>query len=96
MLVGDGPMRNNIEEKIKERKLNTQVVLCGMQENASKFLSAMDIVVFPSLWEGLPLSLLEAQANGLLCVASDVITSEVNRGGYNRYRYQKMPLYGLT
>jgi len=81
MLVGDGMMRNKIEEKINTEGLESQVILCGMQDNISRFLSVMDIIVFPSLWEGLPLSLLESQANGVPCVASDVITSEVNMGG---------------
>lgn len=81
MLVGDGGMRNKIEEKIKTEGLESQVILCGIQDNISRFLSVMDIIVFPSLWKGLPLSLLESQANGLPCVASDVITSEVNMGG---------------
>lgn len=81
LLVGDGVMRNTVEEKIKTMNMENKVIFAGMHESAAKFLSAMDMIVFPSLWEGLPLSLLEAQANGLPCIASDVITSEVNMGG---------------
>lgn len=81
LLVGDGVMRKALEEKIKSLGIDTKVFFAGMQENSSRFLSAMDIIAFPSLWEGLPLSLLEAQANGLPCIASDVITPDVNMGG---------------
>ena len=55
-----------------------------MIPNAKEYYSAFDCILFPSLWEGLPLSLLEAQASGLTCVASDRITSEVDMGGVIR------------
>lgn len=64
ILVGDGMMRNRIEEKIKTEELVSQAILCGMQDTISRFLSIMDITVLPSLWEVLPLSLLKSQANG--------------------------------
>lgn len=75
-------------------KMQNNVIFAGMQNDASSYYSAMDMIVFPSLWEGLPLSILEAQANGLHCIISDNITSEVNMGG-SKYLFQKKPLHGL-
>ena len=49
----------------------------GVQENINDWLSALDAFLFPSLYEGLPVSLLEAQASGLPCLISDVISSAV-------------------
>lgn len=81
LLVGDGELREELEEKAKKLDIIDNVIFCGMQNDASIFLSAFDVIIFPSLWEGLPLSLLEAQANGLDSIASDNITSEVDFGG---------------
>ena len=77
LLVGDGEMRSEIEEKIKKLELTDSVIFAGMQREPEKYLSAMDIFVFPSIWEGMPLSMIEAQASGLLCFASDTIDEGV-------------------
>lgn len=77
LLVGDGELRNNIESQIEQLGLTDAVVLIGMVNSAERYLSAMDCFVFPSRWEGLPLSVLEAQVNGLTCVVSDKVTREV-------------------
>jgi len=81
LLVGDGALRPKLEELAKCFNVSDKVIFCGMVDNAKEFYSAMDCILFPSLWEGLPLSLLEAQATGLTCVSSNNITSEVNMGG---------------
>ena len=84
LLIGDGALRKQIEEKVNSNNLRKKVIFCGMIPNAKEYYSAFDCILFPSLWEGLPLSLLEAQASGLTCVASDRITSEVDMGGVIR------------
>lgn len=76
LLVGDGEMRNEIESDVISRGIQKNVVFAGMQREVYKYLSAMDIFVFPSIWEGMPLSLIEAQASGLQCICSDSIDSE--------------------
>lgn len=76
MLVGDGVLRRELEKKAKELGIGEKTIFCGMQNATESFYSAFDFFVFPSLWEGLPLSLLEAQANGLGGVVSDLITPE--------------------
>lgn len=77
LLVGDGVMRTEIEKKTAELGLIDSVIFAGMQREPEKYLSAMDFFVFPSLWEGMPLSVIEAQASGLLCFASDTIDEGV-------------------
>lgn len=73
LLVGDGILRHEIENEIKQLGIAESVIFAGMQNNPEIFLSAMDCFVFPSIWEGMPLSLIEAQANGLPCLASSNI-----------------------
>ncbi|MEI3411916.1 MAG: glycosyltransferase [Blautia sp.] len=53
-----------------------KVIFAGVCPDVERYLSAMDVFFFPSLFEGLPFTLLEAQANGLPCVVSDRITEE--------------------
>lgn len=71
LLVGDGPLRKKIEEKIKCLGLEKNVYFAGMKNNASEYLSAMDCFVFPSVFEGFSLALLEALSSGLKCIASE-------------------------
>jgi len=77
LLLGDGPLQNVIQKKVKMLGLSDKVIFAGLQKNPAPFYSAMDVFCFPSLWEGLPLTLVEAQYNGLPVVASDTITDEV-------------------
>lgn len=77
-LVGDGELRDGVEAKIEELKLWDSIVLFGMVKNPSELYQAMDVMVMPSLFEGLPMTGVEAQASGLPCVFSDTITREVD------------------
>lgn len=81
LLVGDGSLRKVIENKVKEKGLEDSVYFTGNTDNVEDYLDAMDLLVMPSLYEGLPLALIEQQANGLLCVLSDTITKEVDKTG---------------
>ena len=54
------------------------MVMTGSRDDVSKLLQAMDVFVFPSLWEGLPVTVVEAQAAGLPCLISDRITNDVD------------------
>ncbi|MBQ4536498.1 MAG: glycosyltransferase family 1 protein [Lachnospiraceae bacterium] len=73
LLVGDGPLRGELEKLIKEKSIEDKVVFVGMSEETEKWLNAMDYFIFPSNFEGFGLALVEAQANGLPCMASDVV-----------------------
>lgn len=77
-LVGDGELRDEIEAKIKAFGLQEDVKLFGMVKNTKELYQAMDVMVMPSLFEGLPMVGVEAQASGLPCVFADTITREVD------------------
>ena len=77
LLVGDGKDRPFLEEKVKKLNLSEYVFFTGFVD-VSEYLSAMDLIVMPSLFEGLPISLIEEQTNGLPCVVSTCITREVD------------------
>lgn len=79
LFVGDGAQRRKIEAEIQMRGLGDRVTLLDSRPDIPRILvNAMDCFVFPSLHEGLPLALIEAQAAGLPCVFSDTITNEAN------------------
>lgn len=74
LLVGDGEMRSIVESRISSLGLTDSVVLTGLRSDVCSLMCAMDVFVFPSLYEGIPLSLIEAQASSLPCVISDRIS----------------------
>ncbi|RDI45707.1 glycosyltransferase family 1 protein [Falsibacillus pallidus] len=76
LLAGDGYLKTKVEKKVKEMGLIDQVKFIGVRSDIPNLLQAMDIFLFPSLFEGLPVVLVEAQAAGLRCVVSDSITKE--------------------
>lgn len=77
MIVGDGDLRPLIEKKISELELQDSVVLMGMRSDVNELMQAMDCFLFPSKWEGLPVTVVEAQAAGLPCFVSDTVTRDV-------------------
>ena len=66
----------DICQKDKKYKLEKNVIFAGFQSNAYEFFNAMDIFLFPSIFEGLGIVLIEAQTNGLNCIVSDKIPKE--------------------
>jgi len=76
LLIGDGELRSSIEEKIKDYNLTGNVILTGVRSDIPDLLQAMDVFVFPSLFEGLGIVAIEAQAAGLPCIVSDVLPQE--------------------
>lgn len=79
LLVGDGSLRSDIEEKVIQLGLKDHVIFAGFRADIPRLmLGAMDVFLLPSLYEGLGLVLIEAQAAGLPCVFSDVIPKEVD------------------
>lgn len=73
LLVGDGPLRKQIEDKATVLGLEDRVVFTGIRSDVAELMQAMDVLVFPSKNEGLPVTLVEAQTSGLPCVISDSI-----------------------
>lgn len=80
ILSGDGMMRSNVENRIRQLGLGNKVILTGNRSDIPDILSAIDVFLMPSKYEGFPNAVLEAQTNGLKCFLSDVITEEVNAG----------------
>lgn len=78
LLVGEGPMRAHIEGLIEEKGLGNSVRMLGDRNDVPDLLQAMDAFLFPSRWEGLPVSVVEALASGLPCFISDTITHDVD------------------
>lgn len=86
VLVGDGNLRSEIEEKILGLGLQDTVILTGNVPDVYNYMQAMDVFLFPSHYEGLPLVLIEAQAAGLKCFSSaGAVTEEVNLTGLVEY-----------
>lgn len=77
MLIGTGPLEKNIENIVKDMNLQNKVYFLGRRTDISEILSGMDCFLFPSIYEGFPNALLEAQCSGLPCLISDNITNEV-------------------
>ena len=79
VLVGDGSLRESVENMAQESGVDIYVKFMGTRSDIPEIMSCLfDIFIFPSLWEGLPLTLVEAQFANLPCVISDVVTSECN------------------
>ena len=76
IIVGDGPLRVELEEYARHKRVGHLIFTGGVAETRALY-SIMDLFVFPSLWEGLPQAMIEAQAAGLRCLCANSVTSEV-------------------
>lgn len=77
LLLGDGKEREHLESEVEKLNLQDKVLMPGNVMNVNEYLSAMDVFAFPSLYEGMPLSMIEVQANGLPCIISDAVPDDV-------------------
>lgn len=77
MFVGEGKLKNEIEMMTKNLGIEDNVIFLGNRKDVYLYYQIMDVFVLPSLYEGLPLVGIEAQINGLRCVMSENVTSEV-------------------
>ena len=76
LLIGQGPLMEEIREKVHSLNLNDSVIFLGQRNDTNELYQAMDVFVLPSLYEGLPVVGVEAQAAGLQCYFSDNMTVE--------------------
>ncbi|HAQ39737.1 MAG TPA: glycosyltransferase family 1 protein [Clostridiales bacterium] len=76
ILIGDGPDRKIIEDKVQKFGLGNSVIFLGVRSDVNELIQAMDVFLFPSKYEGLGIVLIEAQASGLKCIVSDLIPEE--------------------
>lgn len=77
LLIGDGELKSELKTIVKENGLQNNVIFLGVRQDTPALLSAMDVFVLPSLWEGLGIVGIEAQSSGLPCLFADTITEEI-------------------
>lgn len=78
LLIGGGPLYETIVNKVNRLNLTSDVVFLGVKSDVHNYLNIFDLFILPSLFEGLPVVGVEAQANNLPCVFSDAITKELS------------------
>lgn len=81
-----------IQNKDESEGLGKMACLTGNIDNVNDYLNAIDIIVMPSLFEGVPLTLIEQQANGLHCLVADTITRETDKTGNLKFLSLKVPV----
>lgn len=81
LLLGDGPLMDNVKKQAEELNLLNYIHFAGAIPNVHEYLSAIDLIVMPSKFEGLPLTLIEEQANGLNAIVSDRVTKNADMTG---------------
>lgn len=85
LLVGDGELESDVRSKAEELGLTDKVVFAGAHKDVENMYQAMDVFLFPSRYEGFGMAMIEAQANGLACVASDIVPEDTNADGRTVY-----------
>lgn len=85
VFAGEGPCQEAVQKKAAEYHLEEHTRFLGMRTDVPDVLSGSDVFVLPSLWEGLPVTVIEAQANGLHCVVTEGLTEEMNALGMVEY-----------
>lgn len=85
LLIGKGELETELRKQMKDLGIGNRVIFAGVRSDIPNLLSAMDVFVFPSLYEGMPNTVIEAQATGLPCVIADTITREADITGLVQY-----------
>lgn len=85
VFAGEGPCEDDVKVKAKEYGVEEYTRFLGMRTDIPDVLCAADAFVLPSFWEGLPVTVIEAQASGLHCVVNDALTEEMNALGMVKY-----------
>ena len=87
--IGKGPQEEEVKGLIKECRLEDTITLLGSRRDVPNIMTKMDFMLFPSKWEGLPVTLVEAQVANLPCFISDKITEEADLGLCNVISLEK-------
>lgn len=93
ILVGDGPLKEKVQDLVKKFGLEENVLFLGLRNDVNQIIQAMDVFVLPSVYEGLPVIGVEAQAAGLPCIMSDAITKEIDFTNVTFVSLKKKPEY---
>ena len=91
LLVGDGELEADVRRMAQELEIADRVVFAGAMQDVERTYQAMDVFLFPSRYEGFGMAVVEAQASGLACVASDVVPEETNASGRVTYLPLRAP-----
>jgi glycosyltransferase involved in cell wall biosynthesis len=79
LMIGTGPLKTDLEAQVAALGLTSRVIFAGARSDVPTLLmGAIDVFMFPSLWEGLPLAAVEAQAAGLPIALSDRVSEEAD------------------
>jgi len=78
LLIGEGPLEEKIKKKVKLLNIEEKVIFLGAKNNVNEYMQAMDLFVFPSLYEGLGIVVIEAQALGITCICSNNVPKDVD------------------
>ncbi|MBF8149563.1 glycosyltransferase family 1 protein [Winogradskyella sp. F6397] len=78
LLIGDGNLKTKLKEEAKRLNIDKNIHFLGLRDNIPELLQAFDLFLFPSLYEGLPVTLIEAQASGIKIITSNTVTKEVD------------------
>lgn len=85
MLIGSGELLEDMKKRVTDKELSSQVLFLGERNDVTDLLQAMDVFLLTSRFEGLPVTMVEAQAADLPCVVSDNITHEININNQTTY-----------
>ena len=96
LLVGEGELEAEIRRQCDSLGIIKKVVFAGVRTDMPALYSAMDVFVFPSLYEGMPNAVIEAQACGLPCIVADTVTREANVTGNVKYLSLNESFYTWT
>ena len=84
VIVGAGPLDDELKQYIKDHNIKN-VIMYGMSNEAYRFYSAFDVFILPSLYEGLPVTGIEAQTNGVYTLFSDQVSKEAQASSYVKF-----------
>lgn len=97
LIIGDGELKDELIKLADDLQISDRIVFLGARSDVHEFLSAINVFIMPSLWEGQPIALLEALAMGKPCIVSDVDgISEVITNNVNGYLVKPKDITGLT
>lgn len=85
IMIGDGELEDELKQQAEEYEVDSNIRWLGNRKDVPSILNTLDVFLLTSYYEGLPVVMIEAQANGLPCIVSDVITRECNCLSGNRY-----------
>lgn len=91
VLLGDGELLDTVKEKVRQLGLEEKVIFKGNVNNVNEWYQAFDCFMLPSVWEGLPVVGVEAQAADLPCIFSDTVTKEIALSEKAKFIHLKAP-----